>query len=135
MPGNISLHLGISHSALSCLEYMLCSPRFKSIDTLDRKGRSMPTPPVPEGRRNKRLPLKKRASLIFNHHGSQTRMPCLVLDATEVGFRLRVNCQLRPGQALELVLDEDPLSAMRCKVVWSGKIGSKQAGEIGVERV
>jgi len=95
----------------------------------------MPTPPVPEGRRNKRIVAKKRASLIFNLHGSQTRMPCLVIDATESGFRLRVNCRLRPGQALELVLDEDPLSAMRCKVVWIGKTGSKEQGEVGIETV
>ena len=95
----------------------------------------MPTSPVPEGRRNKRVVAKKRASLIFDFHGSQTRMPCLVVDATGNGFRLRVNCRLRPGQALELVLEEDPLSALRCKVVWIGKTGSKQQGEIGVETV
>lgn len=114
---------------------MLCSRRFKSIDTLDRKGCPMPTSPVPEGRRNKRTVAKKRASLIFNFHGSQTRMPCLVVDSTESGFRLRVNCRLRPGQALELVLEEDPLSAVRCKVVWIGKTGSKQQGEVGIETV
>jgi len=93
----------------------------------------MPTPPVPENRRKTRVAAKKRASLIFDVHGSQTRMPCLVVDATESGFRLRVNCRLRAGQALELVLEEDPLSAFRCKVVWIGKTGSKQQGEIGVE--
>ena len=93
------------------------------------------TSPVPESRGDKRLAGKKRASLIFDFHGSQTRMPCLVVDATDRGFRLRVNCRLRPGQALELVLEEDPLSAFRCKVVWIGKAGSKQQGEIGVETV
>jgi hypothetical protein len=95
----------------------------------------MPIPPGPEGRRNKRVAAKKRASLIFDLHGSQTRMPCLVIDATERGFRLRVNFRLKVGQAIELVLDEDPLSAIRCKVAWIGKLGSMQQGEVGVETV
>jgi hypothetical protein len=95
----------------------------------------MPTPPVPEGRRFKRIAAKKRASLVINSHGSQTRIPCLVVDAAEKGFRLRVNFRLRPGQAVELVLEEDPLSAVRCSVVWIGKVGSKQEGEVGLETV
>jgi PilZ domain-containing protein len=95
----------------------------------------MPTSPVPEGRRLKRIASRKRASLIINLERNQTRIPCLVVDTTERGFRLHGNFRLRRGQAVELILDEDPLSAVRCNVVWIGKPGSKQDGEIGLEVV
>jgi PilZ domain len=100
----------------------------------------MPTPPIsrPEARRSKRIALKKPASLVITHENlgsSQKRVPCLVLDSGQGGFRLHVDFRLRPGQAVELILAEDPLSAMRCSVVWVGKAGSKQQGEIGLEIV
>ena len=95
----------------------------------------MPTSPVPEGRRLKRIESRKRASLIINLERNQTRIPCLVVDASERGFRLHGNFRLRRGQAVELILDEDPYSAVRCSVVWIGKAGSKQEGEIGLEAV
>jgi hypothetical protein len=59
----------------------------------------------------------------------------LVVDATEGGFRVHVNFRLRRGQVVELILDEDPLSAVRCTVVWIGEPGSKQQGEAGPEMV
>jgi hypothetical protein len=46
-----------------------------------------------------------------------------------------VNSRLKRGHVVELILDEDPLSAVRCSVVWIGKAGSKQAGEVGLEAV
>jgi hypothetical protein len=93
------------------------------------------TSPVPEGRRLKRVIAKKRASLVINLQRNQTRIPCLVVDSTEKGFRLHGHFHLRRGQVVELVLDEDPLSAVRCSVVWVGKPGSKQQGEAGLETV
>jgi len=95
----------------------------------------MPTSPVPEGRRSKRIVSKKRASLVVNLQQNQTRVPCLVLDATDRGFRLHVNSRLKRGHVVELILDEDPLSAVRCSVVWIGKADSKQAGQVGLETV
>ncbi len=95
----------------------------------------MPTPSVPEGRRAKRIASRKRASLVINLERNQQRIPCLVVDASEGGFRLHGNFRLRRGQVVELVLDEDPLSALRCSVVWVGRAGSKQQGEVGVEAV
>jgi PilZ domain len=95
----------------------------------------MPTSPVPEGRRLKRIAERKRASLIINLERNQTRIPCLVVDASERGFRLHGDFRLRRGQVVELILDEDPLSAVRCSVVWIGKPDSKQAGEAGLETV
>ncbi len=95
----------------------------------------MPSFPVPEGRRLRRIAAKKRASLIINLERNQTRIPCLVVDATERGFRLHGSFRLRRGQVVELILDDDPLSAVRCSVVWIGKPDSKQAGEVGLETV
>jgi len=96
----------------------------------------MPTPSsVPEGRRSKRIAAKKRASLVINLDRNQTRIPCLVVDTSQRGFRLHGDFRLRRGQVVELVLDEEPLSALKCSVVWIGRPGTKQEGEAGVETV
>jgi len=93
----------------------------------------MPSLPVPEARCLKRIAAKKRASLVINLERNQTRIPCLVVDATDRGFRLHGSFRLRRGHVVELILDDEPLSAVRCSVVWIGKPGSKQEGEIGLE--
>jgi hypothetical protein len=98
----------------------------------------MPTSPRPESRRAKRIASKKPASLVIMHENlgsSQKRVPCLVIDSGKGGFRLHVDFRVRRGQVVELILNEEPLSAMRCSVVWVGKAGSKQQGEIGLEIV
>jgi hypothetical protein len=89
--------------------------------------------PVREARLVKRVLSKRRASLVINLDRNEKRLPCLVLDSSKQGFRLRGSFHLRRGQAVELILDENPLSSVRCSVVWVGKSGSKQDGEIGLE--
>jgi PilZ domain len=93
----------------------------------------MPSIPVPERRRSKRVMSKMRASLVINLDRNQTRLPCLVLDSSKVGFRLRGSFHLRRGHVVELIVDEGLPSSERCRVVWVGTAGSKQAGEIGLE--
>lgn len=86
-----------------------------------------------EGRRSKRAMSKKRASLIINPDSKPERLPCLVLDSSKEGFRLRGGFHLRRGQLIEIVLEDDPPNFRRCTVVWVGRAGSKQEGEVGVE--
>jgi hypothetical protein len=43
-----------------------------------------------------------------------------------------VCCQVRPGQVLEVQLDQQ---TAEFRVLWVGKIGSSLQGEIGIERV
>jgi hypothetical protein len=88
---------------------------------------------VPQGRRSKRVVSKKRASLVINLDRKPKRLPCLVLDSSKEGFRLRGSFHLRRGQVVELILDEETLRPERCSVVWVGKPGSKQEGEVGLE--
>ncbi len=95
----------------------------------------MPSFPIPEGRRSKRILFKARASLVVNLDRNQKRLPCLVLDSSKYGFRLRSNCRLRRGQTVEIILDEDPFNAVRCSVIWTGKAGSEREGEVGLETV
>ena len=95
----------------------------------------MPSFPASEGRRSKRVILSWRASLVVNLDRYQKRFPCLVLDSSKEGFRLRGGFHLRRGQLVEIVLDREPLRSIGCRVIWVGKAGSKQAGEVGVELV
>lgn len=88
-----------------------------------------------EGRRSKRVVVKRRASLIINLERKPERLPCLVLDSSKEGFRVRGTVGLRRGQIVEVSLDEDMSVSQRCRVVWVGKRGSKQEGEVGVETV
>jgi hypothetical protein len=93
----------------------------------------MPAFPVPKARRSKRVVLKRRASLVINLDRKPRRLPCLILDSSKEGFRLRGSFQLKRGQVVELILEEDPPICERCSVVWVGKANSKQDGEIGLE--
>jgi hypothetical protein len=95
----------------------------------------MPSVPIPEGRRSKRILWKARASLVVNLDRNPKRLPCLVLDSSKEGFRLRGSFHLRRGQVVEIVLDEEPFSGRRCSVVWIGKAGSEHEGEVGLEMV
>ena len=88
---------------------------------------------VPKGRRSQRVLSKRRASLVINLDRNQKRLPCLILDSSKEGFRLRGSFRLRRGQVIELILDEDTTNSERCSVVWVGKAGSKQEGEVGLE--
>ena len=93
----------------------------------------MPSFPTSEGRRSKRVMLKRRASLVVNLDRDQKRLPCLVLDSSKEGYRLRGSFHLRRGQFVEIVFDPEPFRSVRCRVVWVGKAHSKQEGEVGLE--
>jgi hypothetical protein len=91
--------------------------------------------PNPEGRCSERKPLQSPASVVVNLDRNPMRIPCLVLDLTTEGFRLRGNFQVRRGQVIEVILEHQPLISLRSRVVWVGKAGSKQQGEVGLEIV
>jgi PilZ domain len=95
----------------------------------------MPSFRVPQRRRSTRVMSKRRASLVINLDRKPQRFPCLVLDSSKEGFRLRGSLDLRRGQVVELILNEDMPDPQRCSVVWVGKAGSDQEGEVGVEMV
>ena len=88
---------------------------------------------TPEHRRSKRIVTKKRASLLVNFKGRVERLPCLVVDRSQDGFRPRVSSRLKRGQVVEVILDENPSDSLRCSVIWVGKPGSKQQGEVGLQ--
>ena len=93
----------------------------------------MPIFPTCEGLSSKRVMFKRRASLVVNLDRDQKRLPCLVLDSSKEGYRLRGSFHLRHGQFVEIVFDPEPFRSVRCRVVWVGKAGSKQEGEVGLE--
>jgi hypothetical protein len=95
----------------------------------------MPGLYVPQGRRSARVMSKRRASLVINLDRKAKRLACLVVDSSKEGYRVRGSFDLRRGQVVELILDEDMLNPERCRVVWVGKVGSKQEGEVGLETV
>jgi hypothetical protein len=86
-----------------------------------------------EGRRCKRVTMKKGASVVVNLGSHPQRVPCLIVDRSPEGFRLRGGFRLRPGQLVEVIPGDDELNAIRCSVVWIGKPGSKQDGEVGLK--
>jgi len=91
----------------------------------------MTNSPIHGSRRSKRIATRKRASIVIDHSG-QKMFPCLIVDRSHEGFRLRGNFRLKHGQIVELVVD-DPQDSVRCEVIWIGKAGSQQAGEAGVQ--
>ena len=95
----------------------------------------MPTFPAHDGRRSKRIAIKKGASVVVNLGSHPQRLPCLIVDRSPHGFRLRGGFRLKRGQLVEIIPADDELNAIRCSVVWVGKPGSKQEGEVGVKAV
>ena len=93
----------------------------------------MPSFSVPPGRRSRRAVSKSPASLVIHLDSNPKRVPCLVIDSSKEGFRLRGSFDLRRGQVVELILGEDMPAPERCKVVWVGKPGSRREGELGLE--
>ncbi len=91
-------------------------------------------PSFPQGRRSNRIVTKKRASLVITLSEVQKMFPCLIVDRSEEGIRLRGNFRLRRVQLVELVLD-DPVDSVRCEVIWIGKPESQQVGEVGLQTV
>jgi hypothetical protein len=70
----------------------------------------IPSVPTHEGRRSKRVMLK--------------RFPCLVLDSSKEGVGLRGSFHRWRGQLVEVVLDSELFVSERCRVVWVGRVGS-----------
>lgn len=99
------------------------------------KDKAVPTLPVHEGRRSKRTVMRKGASVVVNLGSHPQRVPCLIVDRSEGGFRLRGGFRLKRGQVVEVIPGDDELNAIRCNVVWIGKPGSKQEGEVGLKAV
>jgi hypothetical protein len=81
----------------------------------------------------KRTALKKRASLIVKHGRQAQRIPCLILDDSQNGFKIVGASSLKQGQFVDLILDEHTSDTLRCRVMWVGKPGSKQGGEAGLQ--
>lgn len=86
-----------------------------------------------KNRRSKRIVLKKSASLVINLERIPKRVPCLVVDSSAEGFRLKGAFGLKRGQVVEIIPDEDPLNIWKCHVIWIGKPGSRQEGQVGLQ--
>ena len=92
----------------------------------------MPTRPIPERRRSKRTALKNRASLIVKAGRQAHRIPCLILDHSQQGFKIGGTFHLKRGQLVELILDELTSDTVQCRVMWVGTPASSQGGEAGL---
>ena len=99
------------------------------------EGKAVSPLPAHEARRSQRVVIKKGASVVVNLGSQPQRIPCLIVDRSPEGFRLRGGFRLRRGQVVEVIPSEDELNSIRCSVVWVGKPGSKQEGEIGLKAV
>lgn len=95
----------------------------------------MPISLIPRGRRSERIAAKKRARLVVNARGHLTLLPCLIVDVSHEGFRLRGDFKLRRGQLVELIAEDAPLNSVLCEVIWTGKAGSGNEGEAGLQGI
>jgi hypothetical protein len=107
--------------------------RSLSIDNFRSASGTMFTHDTHQIRRSKRTVARARASVVVDLASHPQRIPCLILDQSCGGFRVRLSGRLRRGQSLEVIPHDDPLHAVLCTVVWVGKPGSKQEGEVGLQ--
>ena len=86
-------------------------------------------------RSSERHPTKKQASLIMNFRGHLQRQPCLIVDVSRGGYRLRGTFRMKRGQVVEVIAKDDPLSVAKCSVIWIGRDGTAQQGQAGLEAI
>jgi hypothetical protein len=86
-------------------------------------------------RGSERRPLQIPAFVAIDLNRNPNRIPCLIVDLTTKGFRLRGNFNLSRGQVVQVILDHQPEISVQSRVVWVGKADSKQEGEFGLEVV
>ena len=55
------------------------------------------------------------------------------VDLSEHGARIVAEAPLTPGQTLSLFQADDPERALRCRVVWTGDVGSDGHDQTGLE--
>jgi hypothetical protein len=91
----------------------------------------VPNRSIPERRLSKRVALKRRASLIVKNGRQPQRVPCLILDNSQGGFKIGGASRLKRGQLVELISDDNS-DTLLCRVMWVGKPGSKHGGEAGL---
>ncbi|HVH71847.1 MAG TPA: PilZ domain-containing protein [Candidatus Dormibacteraeota bacterium] len=94
------------------------------------RGKVVPT--FPAGRRSKREVTNRRGTIVVNLASRPERIPCIIVDTSPEGFRLRTDFPLRRGQLVEFIPHEE-LDTIRCRVVWVGK--AKYDGEVGLQTV
>jgi len=116
-------------------EHPRSRPLFFGLGIWQKKIKVLPAVPIPERRRAKRVALKKRASLVASLGFQEMRSPCLILDCSQGGLRLRGTIRLKRGQLVEVIPEDDPTDHVRGAVVWVGKLGSASAGEAGLKTV
>src|SRR5262249_54265525 len=90
--------------------------------------------PFKRSSERQRQPTKKQASLITNLRGHLQRHPCLIVDISEGGYRVRGSFRIKRGQFVKVIPADDRLSVAKCSVVWVGRMGTAQQGEAGLER-
>jgi len=86
-------------------------------------------------RRSERTPLQIPACVVLDLNRNPNRIPCLIVDLTIKGFRLRGNLNLSRGQVVQVILEHQPQISFHSRVVWIGQANSMQEGEFGLEVV
>ena len=89
----------------------------------------------PFKRSSERHSTKAQASLITNFRGHLQRHPCLIVEVSRGGYRLRGGFRIKRGQVVEVIPKDDPLSVAKCSVIWVGKEGTPHQGHAGLEAI
>jgi PilZ domain len=84
-------------------------------------------------RRSERKPVRKAIVLMVEADGPESLQQGTTVDLSEFGARVEAETALAPGQTITLLQPDDPATAYRCMVVWSGDVGSDGHGQMGLE--
>jgi hypothetical protein len=77
-------------------------------------------------RRSTRSAAKAHVSLAINAQSHCEKLPCLIVDISEEGLRIRGNFGLKPGLVVGITPSEIPKLMTRCRVVWVSEPGPDQ---------
>jgi hypothetical protein len=87
------------------------------------------------GRRFERFYMNTPATLVIESQAGKSQHAAAILDYSHFGLRIRPNVALHPGQDVQVFSGKHPWLDEHCRVIWTGRRGSKQEGEAGLEFV
>jgi len=87
----------------------------------------------PAVRKCERIHVSMPLSLRLQFGTTQATFQALTIDLSELGACVRADAPLAPGQTIELIPDQPAGVPVHCRVVWTGAVGTAQAGHAGIE--
>ena len=118
-------------------DFLHSTPDYRVTDQIeeDRMRTQLPVEQIPfsQSRRAYRTDRRGLAFVVVTSDNWNVRRRVLTLDLSPRGARIQSDVPLTVGQLFDFVPSDGAESAVSCRVVWAGELGSSNEFESGLE--